>query len=93
MVPLPTQSPSLCQQAVCPALQGSSLGALGTHVTKPPSPVALPHACPSMSLPGLQAPPSLGLFLSPLHPFSTLECGAPHGSTLAPHLSPPAPAW
>ena len=35
-VPLPTRSPALCKQEVCPAPQGGSLGAQGTLVTKPP---------------------------------------------------------
>ena len=46
MVPLPARSPLLCQQAVSPTLQGNSLGARGTRVTKPLPFLALPHATP-----------------------------------------------
>ena len=96
MVPLPARSPLLCQQAVSPALQGNSPGARGPRVTKPLPFLALPHATPlppaCLSLGSRPCLP-LGLFLSPLCPFSTLECRMPHTSTLAPHLSPLAPTW
>ena len=54
-----------------PTPQGSSWGLRGPHVSKPP-----PHP-PSMSLPRLQAPPSLGLFLSPLSPSEPQKVGRP----------------
>ena len=90
-VPLPARSPLRCQQVVSPALQGNSPGAQGTHVTKPPHFLDLPHAtprpAPSMSLPGIQALPSLQLFLS-LAPLLNLGMqGSPQLYPCTPSLS------
>ena len=91
-VPLPARSPLRCQQVVSPALQGNSPGAQGTHVTKPPPFLALPHAtprpAPSMSLPGLQALPSLAIIPQSLVPLLNLGMqGSPQLYLCTPSLS------
>ena len=93
MVPLPAWSPALCQKAVCPALQGSSPGAPGTHVTKPPPLLALPHNPPQHVSPWAPGPaPSCGYSSVLCAPSQPWNAGCPTALPLHPislHQHPP----